>query len=80
MKHMRTPAQLRRDGWKALTDQLGPADALRFLAEYSTGKGNYSNDRKPWASTVTPGELFGALERQAKRQAKRSPTNPSTQP
>ena len=72
MKQIRTPAQLRRDGWKALSDQLGSADALRFLAEYSTGKGNYTKDRKRWASQVTSEELFEALTRQDKHAAKRS--------
>lgn len=73
MKQIRTPEQLRRDGWKALSDELGSADALRFLAEYSTGKGNYTKDRKQWASRVTRDELFDALARQDKRAAKRSP-------
>jgi len=72
MKQIRTPAQLRRDGWKALSDGLGSADALRFLAEYSSGKGNYTHDRKEWASRVTSDELFEAIARQDKRAAKRS--------
>jgi hypothetical protein len=72
MKKIRTPAQLRRDGWKALSDGLGSADALRFLAEYSSGKGNYTNDRKKWTARVTSGELFTALARKDKLAGKRS--------
>jgi hypothetical protein len=72
---MRTPAQLRRDGWKALSDQLGSADALRFLAEYSNGKGNYTRDRKQWTSRVTSDELFAALPPRHKRTSKRSQGN-----
>jgi len=72
MKQMRTPEQLRRDGWKALSDGLGSADALRFLAEYSTGKGNFTSDRKQWASRVTSDELFAALARPDKRAGRRS--------
>ena len=71
MKQIRTPEQLPRDGWKALSVELGSADALRFLAEYSTGKGNYTNDRKQWTARVTPDELFDAVMRRNGRAVKR---------
>lgn len=70
MKQIRTPEQLRRDGWKALAQELGTADALRFLAEYSAGQGDYTSDRKQWATQVSADELFVALDRQTNRAEK----------
>ena len=31
--------------WKALTERLGPAGAMRFLMQYDPGYGDYSKER-----------------------------------
>ena len=41
-----TPPEIRRAGWQALKSQLGIAGSLKFLLEYSKGKGNYTELRK----------------------------------
>lgn len=41
-----TPAEVRRVGWEALTEKLGPTSALRFILDYDQGKGNYTELRK----------------------------------
>ncbi len=41
-----TPAEVRRAGWEALTEKLGPASALKFILEYDRGEGNYTELRK----------------------------------
>ena len=41
-----TPAEVRRTGWEALTEKLGPASALKFILEYDRGEGNYTELRK----------------------------------
>jgi len=41
-----TPAEVRRAGWKALTEKLGPAGALKFILDYDRGEGNYTELRK----------------------------------
>ena len=41
-----TPAEVRRAGWEALTEKLGPASALKFILEYNSGEGNYTELRK----------------------------------
>ncbi len=40
-----TPAEVRREGWKALTEKLGPTSALKFILDYDRGKGNYTELR-----------------------------------
>lgn len=41
-----TPAELRKAGWEALNNKLGPAGALKFVMEYESGKGNYTELRR----------------------------------
>lgn len=41
-----TPAEIRRAGWEALKEKLGPAGTLKFVLEYDHGKGNYTELRK----------------------------------
>jgi hypothetical protein len=31
--------EIRLEGWKALTERLGPAGAMRFMAQYDPGRG-----------------------------------------
>ena len=41
-----TPAEVRRAGWDALREKLGPASALKFILDYDRGDGNYTELRK----------------------------------
>ena len=41
-----TPAEVRRAGWEALREKLGPASALKFILDYDRGKGDYTELRK----------------------------------
>lgn len=41
-----TSAEVRRVGWEALTERLGPAGALKFILDYDRGEGNYTELRK----------------------------------
>ena len=40
------PAEVRRAGWDALREKLGPASALKFILDYDRGEGNYTELRK----------------------------------
>ncbi len=41
-----TPARVRRVGWEALRDKLGPAGALKFILDYDRGEGDYTELRR----------------------------------
>jgi hypothetical protein len=41
-----TPYELRREGWKALTERLGISGAIRFLMQYDPGYGDYTSERR----------------------------------
>ena len=45
-----TPAEIRRAGWEALKEKLGPASAMKFILDFDRGEGNYTELRK---------EIFG---------------------
>jgi hypothetical protein len=45
--------QIRLEGWKALTERLGPAGAMRFMMQYDPRHGDYTKERQ---------EIFGDLE------------------
>ena len=37
--------EIRMEGWRALTERLGPAGAMRFMMQYDPGRGDYSKER-----------------------------------
>ena len=45
--------EIRLEGWKALTERLGPAGAMRFMMQYDPGHGDYTQERQ---------EIFANLE------------------
>lgn len=42
------PAILRKTGLEALKDALGPVGMARFLQQFETGVGDYTEERKQW--------------------------------
>jgi hypothetical protein len=49
--------QIRLEGWKALTERLGPAGAMRFMMQYDPGRGDYSQERAELFAALTIDEL-----------------------
>ncbi len=58
--------EIRMEGWKALTERLGPAGAMRFMMQYDPGYGDYSKERHEMFSGLTLEELLERID----------PTNP----
>lgn len=50
-------AEVTRRGMQALARELGPADAARFVAQFSSGSGDYTADRVEWFAGKTVAEL-----------------------
>jgi hypothetical protein len=53
--------EIRMEGWKALTDRLGPAGAMRFMMQYDPGYGDYSKERHELFATVTMDEIAESI-------------------
>ena len=58
--------QIRREGWKALTERLGPAGAMRFMMQYDPGHGDYSKERHGIFAALTLDELLDIVEHDEK--------------
>lgn len=55
--------QIRMEGWKALTERLGAAGAMRFMMQYDPGHGDYSQERHEIFAELTLDEALTAIER-----------------
>ena len=54
--------QIRLEGWKALTERLGPAGAMRFMMQYDPGHSDYSKERHEMFAALTLDDLLNAIE------------------
>jgi hypothetical protein len=50
------------EGWKALTERLGPAGAMGFMMQYDPGHGDYTLERHEIFGTLTLDDLLDAIE------------------
>lgn len=55
--------EIRMEGWKALTDRLGPAGAMRFMMQYDPGHGDYSSERQDLFADLGLEDLLEAVNR-----------------
>jgi len=53
--------EIRLAGWRALTERLGPAGAMRFMMQYDPGDGDYTRERQQIFETLTINELLDAV-------------------
>ena len=54
-------AEVRRAGLEALHRALGPAGMLRFLMQFESGHGNYSEDRHEWLEHETIDSIMESI-------------------
>jgi hypothetical protein len=66
IEHTRTLNQIRLIGLEALSRELGPVGMVRFLQQFETGHGDYSNDRRAWLDQLTIDEVAAEIQRQRK--------------
>ena len=61
--------QIRLEGWKALTERLGPAGAMRFMMQYDPGHGDYTQERQELFAELDLEDLLASIRRQESRSA-----------
>jgi hypothetical protein len=54
--------QIRMEGWRALTERLGPAGAMRFMMQYDPGYGDYTEERRQIFAGLTIDGLLEAID------------------
>ncbi len=67
----KTLEEIRRYGLDALRRRLGRAGMIRFLKQFSDGKGDYAKARHTWADKVSL-EDIGKLARRQRRTRRSS--------
>ncbi len=45
--------EIRKKGIEALAEALGPVGMIRFLQQFDTGKGSYTDERSQWLDDLT---------------------------
>ena len=56
--------QIRLEGWKALTERLGPSGAMRFMMQYDPGQGDYTMERQKIFADLEIEDLIAAVRRE----------------
>lgn len=65
--------QIRMEGWKALTERLGPSGAMRFMMQYDPGYGDYSKERHELFDSLTMDTLLDAIDQQSMTETDTKP-------
>ena len=68
----RTARQLAADGFAALVEKLGMADAIRYLQLYDHGEGDYTRERSQWLDTLSHCEVASLMRKAEQRSSARS--------
>lgn len=58
-----TPIELQRKGFQALVNNLGIVDAIRFIHQYDSGSGDYTEERHQWLDKLTMDEILADIEK-----------------
>ncbi len=61
-----TLEQIRELGLRALLKELGQVGTIRFLQQFETGHGDYTQDRSQWLGNLSVDELVEKIESRRK--------------
>jgi hypothetical protein len=59
--------ELRREGWKALTERLGISGAMRFLMQYDPGHGDYTEERRDLFRDLSLDDVLAGIRERPER-------------
>ncbi|HEU0052509.1 MAG TPA: hypothetical protein VFQ39_05000 [Longimicrobium sp.] len=63
--HTRPLAEVTDRAIRLLSREMGPADTMRFLNQFVTGSGNYTEERKALFDDMTLEQLLAEAKRRA---------------
>ncbi len=60
---------------RVLSEQLGLVDTFRFVNQFTTGHGDYTQERDRLFANLTLDEIVAAIEKKDTEEAKEQPKN-----
>jgi hypothetical protein len=70
-KKRRTAAQLAADGFAAMVQKMGMADAVRYVQLYHQGAGDYTRERHAWLDEVSHDQIANLLAKTGKKSTRK---------
>jgi hypothetical protein len=67
----RNAAQLAADGFAAMVQSLGMADAVRYVQLYHQGDGDYTRERHQWLDEVSHEQVANLMARTEKKGSRK---------
>jgi len=64
-----TAEQIRHHGLEVLKRELGVVGMVRFMQQFTNGKGDYSVERHQWLDQLTPDEIMDQIHALQQRNA-----------
>ena len=59
---IRTMAAVNETATKALIQEIGIVDTIRFIHQFSVGQGNYTEDRRPMVESMTLEDILAGID------------------
>lgn len=59
---MKTQNEIIKQGYDALINSLGVADAIRFIQHFSPGQGDYTKERHQWLDEKTLADVLEEIK------------------
>lgn len=68
----RNAAQLAADGFAALVEKLGMAEAVRYVQLHDQGAGDYTRERRQWLDEIGHDQIVNLMAAQKKHPRKQT--------
>jgi len=65
---IRPLSELNRQATELLVREMGIADALRFLSQFSSGSGDYTKERDQWLDDLTLQQITSEIKAKRKER------------
>ena len=62
MEKSKTPQEVIRQGYQVLVESLGVVDTLRFVQHFSSGHGDYTQERDGWLAQQSMDEVLNDMK------------------
>ena len=75
--HMRPLNEINHQAIRLLSDQIGIVDTVRFMNQFTTGHGNYTDERDALFGHLTLDDIVTAIENKRGKQTLNRSLNPT---